>query len=304
MRSALLVLSLSLISLHLANPLPVTTPHHFTLNLENTTGYGAAWTDTFESYVADWVMCEGDYALCFYSNCSTLPTAAPWSGDVPTVSCPCETYKGTYMVMINAILDQHTWEQTRATCPLGLLSCPLPNHAPVCQRINDKTLFTGAEGLDQLSLVSAWSRKNASAHHAGVVLPDLSLCEEGPYAGCMTAPCVTTDAGNTVCECLVAAGPFQVLSLDTLLSVNPADGECVQLLRRVFDRSLGHTQTTRAKESHLAHSARQRTALKCMHLCQTGALRPLRYATKALLRRCRRCSSRTQSTARAGNNLS
>jgi len=203
-------LSLSLLLLWEAACLPATSQaHQFVLNQQNTTGYGKAWSDTFTSVEADWVLCDGDYALCFYSNCTANPSPSSWSGSIQTASCPCEVYKGHYMVMINGILDQTTWQQTRDSCPLGLLSCPLPNSAPVCQRINENSLFNGS-GIEQLSLVSAWSRRNSTAHHAGVVLPKLSACEAGTYAGCMTAPCTPTSTGNTMCECPVATGPFQV----------------------------------------------------------------------------------------------
>jgi hypothetical protein len=50
----------------------------FTLNDQNTTAYGMAYTDTIISPAADFVPCEGDFALCYYANCTARATASLW----------------------------------------------------------------------------------------------------------------------------------------------------------------------------------------------------------------------------------
>eukprot|EP00658_Telonema_sp_P-2_P072848 TRINITY_DN61939_c0_g1_i1.p1 TRINITY_DN61939_c0_g1~~TRINITY_DN61939_c0_g1_i1.p1 ORF type:complete len:609 (-),score=128.71 TRINITY_DN61939_c0_g1_i1:356-2080(-) len=175
----------------------------FYLNRQNTTVYGPAWSDVIVSYGADFVTCHGEYALCFYSNCTATQEAA-WAPGVSMAECPCDKHDGLYMVMINAILDESEWRSTRERCPLGALSCPVPNTAPVCAAINNRTLFKGAPGVDELGYVSAYSFKNATQN------PGSTSCADGPYAGCMTAPCSQGKDGKVSCQCPVATGPFQI----------------------------------------------------------------------------------------------
>jgi hypothetical protein len=92
---------------------------------------------------ADFVPCYGDYALCYYANCTRTP-ASLWAGpNVAMSKCACDKFHGLHFVMINGILDEETWRATRSTCPLGSLSCPVPGSAPVCRRIKEGSLFQG-----------------------------------------------------------------------------------------------------------------------------------------------------------------
>jgi len=52
---------------------------NFVFNDMNTTVYGPSYTDAITSYSADWVLCEGDYALCYYANCTQNENSAPWT---------------------------------------------------------------------------------------------------------------------------------------------------------------------------------------------------------------------------------
>jgi len=207
-RSVLLLL----LPLVLASPafLPARKPpsgvSDFKLNTVNTTSYGPAWTDTILSLEADWVMCRGNYAFCFYAKCSKAADAA-WAPEVPMADCECDKHDGLYLVDINAILDEQLWRATRERCPLGMVSCPLPNTAAVCSRINDKSMFQGAEGVQPSSLVSAYFFDNATDY--GLGFTDCSA-QPGPYAGCMTAPCSEDKNGKVICQCPIATGPFQV----------------------------------------------------------------------------------------------
>jgi hypothetical protein len=121
------------------------------------------------------------------------------------------------MVMINAILDVNVWKETRKACPLGTVSCPKPNKAPVCSYINNQTLFgnekivTGNE-TSTVSLVSTFSSKGSHAHGGGWVGLKTTDCTQKPgkYAGCMTAPCRELTDKKVICECPVAVGAYQI----------------------------------------------------------------------------------------------
>jgi len=119
------------------------------------------------------------------------------------------------MVMINAILDVNIWKETRKACPLGSVSCTVPNKAPVCGYINNQTLYgdekivTG-NATDSVSLISTFSSKGSHAHGAGWIGMKTTDCTESPgkYAGCMTAPCREDKDGKVTCECPVVVGPY------------------------------------------------------------------------------------------------
>ena len=143
----MILMAINVVSLPVLPPRGLLGASDFTLNTLNTTAFGPPWSDTYLSLESDWVACEGEYANCYYSNCSANQASSAWAPGVSTASCPCEKHSGVNLVMINAILDEHTWRATRMACPLGLLSCPKPNEAPVCSAINNGSLFNNAPGL-------------------------------------------------------------------------------------------------------------------------------------------------------------
>ncbi|CAE8591983.1 unnamed protein product [Polarella glacialis] len=174
------------------------------LNTEPTTPWGPAWSDTILSYAADFVVCEGPYALCYYAGCESKDVSGDWiQNATTTASCPCEVHDGLYMVMINAILDKDVWRSTREKCPMGTLSCKLPNSAPACDKINKANFIPGAERIstfafDNLTNKERWPFEKTD-------------CGSGPFAACMTAPCrLSADGKAATCECPVYDGPFQV----------------------------------------------------------------------------------------------
>jgi len=105
------------------------------------------------------------------------------------------------------------FRETRTECPLGTFSCPLPNQATICKRINERSLYEGAPGINEpVTRISTFSYANRSKHGGGMgIVPHTHDCtdEPGPYAGCMTAPCVERE-GQITCECPIAEGPYQV----------------------------------------------------------------------------------------------
>jgi len=176
----------------------------FGLNVQNTTGWGPPWADAILSRVADFVTCHGDYALCYYAQCSLRAEAGKWIQNATmTADCPCELHSGLYHVMINAILDESLWRSTREQCPMGALSCVFPNSAPVCARINAGSFIPGAHRISTFGL------QHVLRHHRWPLA--LTECAADSYAGCMTAPCrLAADGKVAMCECPVFKGPFQV----------------------------------------------------------------------------------------------
>ena len=120
---AVALLSLAHITLGapLQSAVELLTASDFALNTLNTTAYGQPWSDTIMSYESDWVVCDGEYALCYYSNCTANAGQAPWASGVATASCPCEKHSGHNLVDINAILDEATWYQPPLPSTSGVL---------------------------------------------------------------------------------------------------------------------------------------------------------------------------------------
>mmetsp|Transcript_64790 Transcript_64790/g.163129 ORF Transcript_64790/g.163129 Transcript_64790/m.163129 type:complete len:561 (-) Transcript_64790:187-1869(-) len=179
----------------------------FELNAQNTTPWGPPWADAILSAKADFVVCRGHYALCFYAQCEPRVAAGGWiQGLAATADCPCEVHSGLYAVMVNAILDKEAWQATREHCPMGGLSCVAPNSAPVCDHINKGDFIPGA------SLISAFGTTDAL--QPGRWPGSSRQCDKGPFAACMTAPCRMADDGKTtMCECpIYDQGPFNVQS--------------------------------------------------------------------------------------------
>lgn len=187
----------------------------FELNVQNTTPWGPAWADAILSEVADFVPCRGPYALCFYALCQERQQTGDWvQGTFRTVDCPCSNHDGIYMVMINGILDKGLWQATRDKCPMGSVSCPMPNSAPVCDSINSGTFLGGSSrisafGFDTLK-PSLWPLS-------------VTQCDKGPFAACMTAPCKSAaDGKSSICECpIFDKSEFQVQKSNACA---PSDG--------------------------------------------------------------------------------
>jgi hypothetical protein len=168
-----------------------------------TTSYGPAYAD-ITTASTNFVPCRGGpYALCYYSgpNTETQNLSCTLTKDGKYANCLCyDIPYGVYFVDINAILSHKVYENTIATCGLDGSKCGMINSAPVCQEVNQGTLIPGSK------LYSTFSFDCVPTNGLGV-----TNCGQAPYAGCMTAPCSSTDTdGIAQCSCPVYNGPYQV----------------------------------------------------------------------------------------------
>ncbi len=130
------------------------------------------------------VPCEGDYALCYYAKCKL-------NGD-GTADCGCQEFNGTSFVDVNNIIPSDIREDTKRSCPYGLVSCPYMNEAPVCSYVNSSSPY---------GLTSTFSSGAPKFTFEGT-----QSCPAGPYANCMTAQCkrkTAWDGSPVTCRCPV-----------------------------------------------------------------------------------------------------
>jgi hypothetical protein len=176
-------------------------------NEQSTTPYGVAAADIVIT-PANFLPCYGGpISLCYYSgpepngksqpdlSCDvTLDTS---NGSFANCRCVVIPY-GPYWVDIHAILDETVYEETVAACGESGHRCRATNSAPVCDKINKNELFAGAADPTP-DTISAFSL-------ALNPIPDYAIgqtnCtdQEALYAGCMTAPCVSTGESIEICE--------------------------------------------------------------------------------------------------------
>jgi len=174
----------------------------FNVNTIQPTTFGPAWADVITS-PSNMLPCFGHYALCYYANCTVT------AGTDGTVSdCPCFDWYGTSYVMINGILGLESYEATVEQCTRDPDSCSVPNGAPVCKEINNRTFYDGANTISTFSFYRALQEPIGSTS---------CTLDPGLYSGCMTAPCfgnATPDPSNgtvTVhCDCPNYEGPYQI----------------------------------------------------------------------------------------------
>ena len=182
----------------------VPNSHAFWSNQKNwTTTFGPAYADITLA-PTNFVPCRGGpYALCYYSGPSGPPQdlGCTLTKDGKYANCLCyDIPYGVYFVDINAILNHSVYEATIAQCGMDGSGCQTINSAPVCQQVNQGTLIPGSEVYSTFSLECIPTN--------GIGQTD---CGKAPYAGCMTAPCSTTDqTGIVKCSCPVYDGPYQV----------------------------------------------------------------------------------------------
>ena len=143
----------------------------------------------------------GPFALCYYSGPEPLGCELSADGRIANCNCLNIDY-GVYFVDINAILKHSVYQQTVDVCGTDGSECSgQTNKAPVCDYINRNTLFPGADR------VSAFSFDCALEAPIG----QTQCSTPAPYAGCMTAPCTTTNQEGVVeCQCPVYDGPYQI----------------------------------------------------------------------------------------------
>ncbi len=178
-----------------------------------TTPFGPAKADIV-LLPANFLPCRGtQIALCYYSGPGPTTTCT-LTTDGKFANCKCYVIPdGTpYFVDINAILDLEIYQETVKKCGDDGSGCRAINSAPVCDDINNNTLFSGTD----VDVISTFS--HALANDSGFAI-DTTNCDRAVYAGCMTAPCIITTEVATVgeaeyqiaeCACPTFDGPYQV----------------------------------------------------------------------------------------------
>ncbi len=180
----------------------------FVYNVFWTTEHGPAAADV-QAAKSNMLPCSGSsYALCYYSGPEPMPCKVDRERGVAICECyaleaRAEPYH--YFVDINGILNTCAYIETVRDCEHDGSGCMKKDSAPVCRYLaqQPQALMPGADTVSTFGLSE---------------LPKYGKigCTEcrGLYAGCMTAPCRTTqnEDGETVaiCECPLFDGPYQV----------------------------------------------------------------------------------------------
>jgi hypothetical protein len=150
----------------------------------------------------------GSYALCYYSG--PEPETCKLSADGQSATCKCfEIPHGVYFVDINAISNFEVYLETVRVCGQDGSACwkttqdgdvPLLNKAPVCSSINQGKLVPGADSISTFSFDCVPTNGIGQTN-----------CPKSVYAGCMTAPCKSTDVeGIAECDCPTFNGAYQI----------------------------------------------------------------------------------------------
>jgi hypothetical protein len=171
-----------------------------------TTNYGPAYRDTVLEH-SNFLACTGQFALCFHSGPEPLP--CKMSKDGRSANCTCTVHNSTNYVLITAILNREVYAATVDQCKADGSRCPPTdpnaNPAPVCGFLDNGELIPGAQ------VISTYDPDTTSAIKDALPpgVSPLTQCN-GPFAGCMTAPCKLTKNGQAQCTCPVFWGNFQL----------------------------------------------------------------------------------------------
>jgi hypothetical protein len=202
--------------------------------LTNDSSSPCAWADVSNSsepqnFLACALGTTGPTALCFFSGVPGAPDFTPkctFSQARNAAECDCyeiSAAETTYSyVLITSILNKAVYDKTVSVCGPDGSSCrnflnpgdTTKIVAPVCDAIQGKTLFPGAD------IISDYSEDITQL--SKLENPKTSInCPTGGgsnlYAGCMTAPCKTTGKIDPMtglpivkCTCPTYNGPNQV----------------------------------------------------------------------------------------------
>ena len=152
---------------------------------------------------SNFLECTGQFALCFHSGAKPLP--CKMSKDGRFADCTCTVQEGTNFVLITAILNYDTYLKTARVCFPDGSNCAAPDQAPVCNLLKKGRLIPGAEVISTYDPSVTTTIKDAMEDR-----PSLVKHCDGPFAGCMTAPCKFTKNGQAECSCPVFWGKFQL----------------------------------------------------------------------------------------------
>jgi hypothetical protein len=186
-------------------------PVHFVPNSQEfwdfsknwTTNYGPAYRDTTTG-PAEFVKCSGKFALCFHSGAEPMPCHMTKDGRF--ANCTCTVLDDTNYVLSTAILNYDVYLKTQQQCFEDGQDCTTTNVAPVCGYLDKGKLIPGAQ------IISTFDTSSTSTVQA-TPTPPLKNCD-GPFAGCMTAPCTLKGHGQAECSCPVFWGHFQLYGSD------------------------------------------------------------------------------------------
>jgi hypothetical protein len=175
-------------------------------NSENwTTNFGPAYRDTVES-ASEMLPCTGQYALCFHSGAAPMPCTL--SADGQSANCKCSVASDVNYTLITAILNYNVYQKTLQACGADGSNCSDPNDAPVCKDLKNGRLISGANVISTFDPSSHGEIVEALEEGVSAV----TECPKGPYAACMTAPCLLNPGGNTAqCKCPVFYGKYQLI---------------------------------------------------------------------------------------------
>jgi hypothetical protein len=167
-----------------------------------TTNYGPAYRDTVPG-LSYFLPCTGKYALCFHSGPEPLPCTLTEDGRF--ANCTCDVGDGVNLVLMTAILNEDVYRETVQACGDDGRRCQTQDSAPVCKYLRDGSLIPDADVISDFVPDSTSALRGATDGGS----PPVTNCD-GPFAGCMTAPCTMQDDGTAVCSCPVFYGRFQL----------------------------------------------------------------------------------------------
>ena len=165
-----------------------------------TTNYGPAYRDTVTA-PTDFLPCSGKFALCFTSGPEPLPCHMEPDGRF--AKCTCTVLDDINFVLSTAILNYDVYLKTQKACFDNGQNCTGVNDAPVCSYLDKGKLIPWAQ------IISTFD-KSATDTLQAIVPPNPPLNCDGPFAGCMTAPCTLKKHDQAECTCPVFWGHFQL----------------------------------------------------------------------------------------------
>ncbi|KAL4437303.1 hypothetical protein ABPG75_004442 [Micractinium tetrahymenae] len=121
---------------------------------------------------------SGEFALCAYATCVTIPGSNP-----PVAECGCYSFTGPNLGSATGILNKQIKDTMLSTC-FGSARCTtlLSNKTEFCRRMNDRTMYPGYE------LVSTYNTTDWAVA-TGQGNPEPRVCQGGTATNCFAAAC-------------------------------------------------------------------------------------------------------------------
>ncbi|KAL4431393.1 hypothetical protein ABPG75_006649 [Micractinium tetrahymenae] len=121
---------------------------------------------SFLTYLDSIFKCQGEFALCAYATCVTIPKSNP-----PVAECGCYSFNGPSLGAGTGVLNKQIKANMLSTC-LGSVKCTtlLQNRTEFCRRMNDKTMYPRGLATGQADL-------------------NPKICRGGTATNCFAAAC-------------------------------------------------------------------------------------------------------------------